>query len=452
MTKVTIGMGRASAADIFRKHGLTPFRNILSPEFFATHASTKFRTTTILVPEIVFWMMTCVALGDGAMIGAVTSFWAPLRALLPRLPLKPVTDAAFCTARSTLSMRFFQLLFLQVVSLYRKHFDQHYRWKSFRLLGIDGSLVTLPPAKALREAFGVPSNQNGAAKTPQALLVGLVGLWNGVCQSFLVVPPLQSEQWCAKFLIRFLCPMDLLLCDKAFASYLLMASVLHRRADFLFRVPCNRYTKARRLPTPSGRSDEWYVELSLPANVLKQCPHFSKTLRLRILQYQLPGYRPSFLITSLLDTHVYPYDELVALYHERWRHETCYREWKHTLQISNLRSHSKEGILKEIWVQLTLNNLVRWIMSDAAGPQLPPVKLKFLECKRLIVAAIAPMAVAPVVLLSFMYASLLKQIAKEKILIRPGRNYPRNHDRLPRNKGNGNYAKPARLTASETVP
>jgi hypothetical protein len=233
---------------------------------------------------------------------------------------------------------------------------------------------------------------------------------------------------------------------------MLMASVLHRRAAFLFRVPHNRYMKARRITTPSGRKEEWYVELKLPAKVLEPCPHFSKTLRLRMLCYQIPGFRPSFLMTSLLDTQTCPYEELVALYHERWRHETSCREWKYTLQISNLRSHSKGGILKEICVQLTVNNLVRWIMSEAAGPQLPPVKLKFLDCKRLILAAVGPMATAPVLLLPFLYASLLKEIARQKILVRPGRRHPRRHDDLPRHKGNGNYAQPARLTEAEAVP
>ena len=79
----------------------------------------------------------------------------------------------------------------------------------------------------------------------------------------------------------------------------------------------------------------------------------------RILQYQRPGFRTSWLITSLLDPAELPYEELVGLYHQRWRQETFHREWKHTLQLANLRSHSPSGICKEVFVQLTLNNAVR---------------------------------------------------------------------------------------------
>jgi hypothetical protein len=169
-------------------------------------------------------------------------------------------------------------------------------------------------------------------------------------------------------------------------------------------------------------------------------------MTVRILEYQIPGFRPSWLITSLLDTEAFPYEEIVPCYHERWRQETHHREWKYTFDLNNLRSHSKEGILKEVFVQLNLNNAVRWITAEAAGTACRPVDLKFLEAKRLIVASIPGMAAAPIAVLPAFYQALLAEIARQKILVRPGRRYPRRFDNGPRNKGNGKFALPAAIT------
>jgi len=421
-----IGNSALSSTELFRRHGITPFRNILTPEVFRSFNIRKMRQSTTLIPEVVFWLLATVALTDGAMASAVISFWAPLRAIFPHLPLRPVTEEAFCTARKLLPLSFFRRTFLEIVSRYQRLFGERYRWHGFRLWGIDGTRIPLPTCAALRDKYGTFSNRHGSTRQPQALLVGLVGLWNGLCRDFILVPIRRGEQFCARFLIRLLGPADLLICDRAFCSYRIFVCVLSRGAQFLIRVQSNRaLLKTKRIPTPSKRRDEWYINLPIPSRLLKQFPIFPRTLRLRVIQYRTRGYRTSWLITSLTEAEQYPYAELVNLYHERWRHETVYREWKHTLQISNIRSKSSDGILKEVFVQITLNNLVRWIMTEAAGETHRPVELQFLNSKRLILAAVAPMTVASVEHLPSMYKRLIREIAQCVIVVRPGRSYPR---------------------------
>jgi hypothetical protein len=421
-----IGISSRSSTELFRNHGITPFRNILSPDFFHSIAVRKMRKSAVLIPEVVFWLMATVALSDGAMAAAVISFWAPLRSLFPRMALQTVSEEAFCTARKLLPLSFFRNVFLEVVSRYLRLFGQRYLWRGLHLWGIDGTRICLPRSGPLFAKYGTFSNKHGSSAHPQALLVGLVGLWTGLCRNFLLVPVKRGEQICARFLIRLLGSKDLLICDRAFCSYRIFVSVLSQGAQFLIRVQSNRaLLKIKRIFTPSTRCDEWFINLPIPSSLLKQFPLFPKSLHLRVIQYQIHGFRAAWLVTSLCDTAEYPYDELVRLYHERWNHETVHREWKRTLQISNLRSKSPRGILKEVFVQLTLNNTVRWIMTEAAGESRRPMELQFLKSKRLILAAVAPMTTAPVEWLSFMYKHLLKEVARSVIVVRPGRSYPR---------------------------
>jgi len=449
MVSVTIGQTELSATEVFRAHGLTPFRQILTPQCFQHIHPVTPPPKTILVAEVVFWLMATVALGDGAMAGGVLAFWAPLRAILPQLPIAAVTEEAFCLARKALPVRFFLVLFADLVDRFIQRFGDSFRWKKRRLLGLDGMDEVLPRHPHLQAIFPPQTNQHGPAGPPQARLVGLVGLNDGVCYAFRWTPLTVSEQSSARRLLRFLHPGDLLLADRNFPDLETFAGVLDRSADFLFHLPANRFLQRHRTPTPSSRADEWYVDLELPEPLQQRYPKLGPTLRLRILQYQLPGFRPSWLITSLLDTAEFSYEELVPLYHRRWAQETFHREWKYTLQVSNLRSHTASGLLKEVLVQLTLNNVIRWIMAEAAPPPTHPVELKFLEAKRLILAQVPAMLAAPAFLLGELYRQMLAEIARERILVRPGRSYPRRWDAQSRPKGHGKTAPPARLPATQ---
>lgn len=447
-----IGQNGSPAVALFREHGLTPLRRVLPPEMFDQVWPQKPHPNAILVPPVVFWLMCVAALSDGTLAAAVASFWTCLQPVCPALRLQSVTEEAFCMARNALPMCFFHALFDTFIQRQEELNTARWRWHGLRLLGIDGTKLNLPPVKALHATYPPPRNARGAARRPQALLVGLVGLMDGMCYHFVLVPQQRGEQWCACLLTRYLSAGDLLLADRNFPCYEILARIRHRGAEFLFHLPAKRFHKLPRRPTNSGRRDEWLVDLTLPAALRKRCPHLPPVTTVRILQYQRPGYRTSWLVTSLTDARAYPYDKLVSLYHKRWNQETMHREWKHTLKLANLRSHSPSGICKEVFVQLTLNNAVRALQAEALPSDATPLSLSFLDAKRSVVTAIPVMALVPVVELPTLYAALLRKIATFVILVRPGRSYPRLNEGKPRNKGHGRIIPSAKLTIPTGKP
>jgi hypothetical protein len=450
----SIGRKPRRATEILRSAGLTPFREILDPACFARAWLKPLAANAVLIPEVVFWLMASAALDQPSMAAAMVSFWSALRASCPQLPIKPLTEEAFCAARSALPLRFFLRVFADLVERFTAQFGARFRWKGFRLLGIDGLEADVPRQAHLRKLFPPPSNNHGPSSRPAGRLVGLVGLWDGICYAFRWTSLAVGEQSSARQLFRRLTAMDLVLADRNFPDLESFAVILSRSASFLFHLPSNRFLTKARVPTPSGRPDEWYVDLTLPERLGQQHPALGPTLRLRILQYQRPGFRTSWLITSLLDTETFGYDELVELYHQRWRQETFHREWKYSLQLSNLRSHTVTGLLKEILVQLTVNNAVRWMMAEAVRQTATsspdrPVDLRFLDAKRVILAALPAMTSAPAWALIPLYRQLLRTLAKQRILVRPGRSYPRCWDGRARPKGHGRVAQPAKTASPE---
>jgi len=126
--------------------------------------------------------------------------------------------------------------------------------------------------------------------------------------------------------------------------------------------------------------------------------------------------------------------------------ETLYREWKHGLDIQNLRSHTPRGILKEVHAHLLLSNLVRWVMTEASEQTTcRPVELSFLTGLSLIKSVLWPMLHLPPKEIAAAYERLLGLIRAARIRQRPGRSYPRRRDGRIKNMGYGKYRLPARL-------
>lgn len=168
-------------------------------------------------------------------------------------------------------------------------------------------------------------------------------------------------------------------------------------------------------------------------------------LTARLLRYAFPGFRPSWLLTSLTDDQEFTHSELVNLYHRRWQIETLYREWKHTLDIQNLRSHTPPGLFKEIYAQLLLNNLIRWTMTEAAEPTtLDAVDFSFVATVSHIKNTLLQMLRASPGQIRLIYQILLMDVRSCRIRKRLGRSYPRPGDK-PRNRGNGKTRTSARI-------
>lgn len=219
---------------------------------------------------------------------------------------------------------------------------------------------------------------------------------------------------------------------------------MRRKAHYLLRLSNQMATLPKRIQRLGPK--EWLVRFRPSTDSRRRCPGLPAELIGRLIRYQRHGFRPSWLLTSLMDHHLCSRDELIDLYHRRWSIETIYREWKHSLDIQNLRSKTPRGILKEVYTQLMLSNLLRYAMTEAVeGTDQAPVDLSFLATltlERKAIGRIGRLSSAEYAILSTRF---LADIRAAKIRKRPGRSYPRLQDGKIKNKGHGKYQQPARI-------
>ena len=161
--------------------------------------------------------------------------------------------------------------------------------------------------------------------------------------------------------------------------------------------------------------------------------YFEVAIAVRVIDFQIPGFRPVRLITNLLDPEITA-KEIVIHYHKRWDIEMAFDEIK-THQCATLkgqtptvlRSKRSDLAKQELYCILIMYNLIRTLILEAMQSEdADPLSISFLETLDLIVQAV-PLMGMMTGKKEEVHAFLLNMIANSKIE-RPRR--PRRNPRV----------------------
>jgi hypothetical protein len=367
-----------------------------------------------------------------------------------------VSEEAFTKARRVLSPDYWRVLLRLLGERFEAAQGRVLYWKRFRLLALDGTEIKLPRWKRLAAYFGTANNGRGK-RTPQARLVMLQFPLVRIPYRYELSPRQVGEKTLAGRLIEALRPKDLLLLDRGFWSYGLFWQIQKRKAFFgIRRFETATLKTLRRLGpqdrlvryTPTGR--QWRKQ-GLP-----------RSMELRVIAYQVKGFRPSAVVTNVLDPQVTTRADWVrlaaareaggrlepGLYHRRWEIETTFFELKISQGMKNsLRSRTPEGIDYEVAGHVLFYFLLRWLMVEAARVHgQKPLRLSFRQALRELQDLNQTLLTASAQRVSrVLLPRLLARIADHVVARRPGRHYARPHDTKTKNKGHGKLKRPSKL-------
>ena len=266
-------------------------------------------------------------------------------------------------------------------------------WHGLALYGLDGTVFRVPDTEENREAFGLPASGRGQAGYPQVRAVGLMALRSHLLAA-VAFGPCSGKKTGEHTLAQELWPQipdgSLAIVDRGLLDYGVFYHLSHDedgnvtgQKHWLTRAKKN--LKWKTLKT-FGPGDE-LVELSISYQARKKVPSLPKKMVARAIRYEVPGYRPQTLLTSMIDADLYPAVEVAALYHERWEIELGYDEIKtHMLEREEaLRSKKPEGVRQEIWGIMLVYNLVRKEMLEVAEQAgVAPTRISFRHSLQLV--------------------------------------------------------------------
>lgn len=224
-------------------------------------------------------------------------------------------------------------------------------------------------------------------------------------------------------------PGDLLIGDRHFAGAPLYVEYQNHGLEFVMRAHHRlKIAKVKRILRDSP--EDFIGRLTIHKLYRRKDPSLPTHIDVRLLQtvVRIRGRRQHvWFTTSLLDPIRYPADQIAALYLQRWRIETLFREVKITLAADVLRSQSPDGIRKEIAARLTALNVVRTLMLEAAATAQieDPLRISFAHAVRAILSFSPALGHAPLVAVPAIHQAMLTEIACHINPDRPDRLEPR---------------------------
>jgi len=353
----------------------------------------------------------------------------------------PEDSSAYCQARLRLPLDRLHELIARVARTLEQRVPSTARWHGRVVKVADGSTVTALDTPANQKAFPQSPDQKPGCGFPLVRLVVMFSLSSGALLGFDTGPYLQSELALAAGLWALLDPGDVLLADRNFSCYRVLASVVARQADAVCRLHASRRADLRRGKRrgPLDREVVWTRPKAGPPGLSAlQWLALPATLTVRLVRFRVEekGFRTRTvtLVTTLLDAQQYPASALAALYRRRWQVELSLRQIKTALAMEHLAVRTPEMIARSLAMHLLAYQLIRGLMQEAAlSWEVPLERISFQG------AVDAAKHFGEALLRArtrrqrgHLLAELLRVLAADAVPERPGRREPRALKRRPK--------------------
>jgi hypothetical protein len=307
---------------------------------------------------------------------------------------------------------------------------------------IDGSTVTMPDTPENQAAYPQLKTQASGLGSPIARILVVFSLAVGTVLEA-AIGPYQGKQTSELALLRLVIGQfqagDIMLADRFFCSYWVIAALQARGVDVVVRLHQARkadFRRGRRL----GREDhivtwtkpkhvpDWMSRLEYDA-MPAQVP--VRELRVRVKD-KTKRVRSLVIVTTLVDPKIYKAAELGGLFRQRWHAELDLRTLKSEMRMEMLRTKSPEMVRKEVAMHLLAYNLIRGVMAEAARvEEIQPRTISFTGSLPTVRAFEAGHLYDPVRIEADLLR-LLELIGKKRVGDRPDRYEPRAVKRRPK--------------------
>jgi hypothetical protein len=388
-----------------------------------------------------------------------TTFWAFLwQALNPKAPCREAVrqiqalhglagsdrhlkdnNSGFCQARARLPLDTLQRARKSAADHAEKLLSKP--WHDWQPKVVDGTTLSLNDTPSNQAAYPQSANQTPGCGFPLLKLVGVFSLCSGALLGYAKGNKHQSELALLYRLRNLFQSGDLLLADRGFASYVLMALLELIGVPCVFRLHGSRPDDMRK-GLRLGKKDRLHIWSKpaqkpryLPVSLWRRVP---VELTVRVLQYQInvPGFRTKkiTLMTSLSDAEEYPAADLAELYSRRWKIELWWRDLKTSMGMEVLRCRTPAMVHKELEMYLIGYNCIRGLMAEAAVIHEQPVdRISFKG------SVDALRQYSPLIAIARskrkrtnLVRQLLQTLARDLVPDRPGRYEPRAVKRRPK--------------------
>lgn len=338
------------------------------------------------------------------------------------------STGGYCQARQRLPIEVLRTVFFRLGQWCSERARKDDLWLGRVVKVMDGCGLSMPDTAANRAVYPYAGGQKPGCGFPTGQLVGLFSLCTGHLARFVVSSWKAHEAPLARELVGWVKAGEVVLADRAFCSWALLALLQRKSVDVVMRLHQARKSQLGQVTWKKPqRQGPW--EEDLWAELPEQ-------LELRVVRFrvEVPGFRTEeiTLVTTLLDESAYPDEALAALFRRRWQVELDFRDLKTVLGLDVLRTQTPTMIEKEVYLQAIAYSLTRALMLEAARQHdVPPDRISFKGTVSAL-RAFAPLFASAAKAAADRYADLLLALASDPVPLRPDRVEPRAVKRRPK--------------------
>lgn len=394
----------------------------------------------IYTHALVLWAFLSQVLRDGKEASCQSAVARIIAHLTANGQPAPTADTGdYCRARAKLPEAALKELSCHVAAQAEKQVEPQWLWKRRHAKLIDGFTFMMPDTPQNQKAYPQHTAQKPGIGFPIARVTSIVSLATG-CILAAAIGPFAGKQTGETALLRRLLDFfgkgDLVVADRYFCAYWLVATLMKLGVDVCFRQVEGRQMTMRKQKR-LGRYDHlmvWHRPHKSAWMTREFYENLPESIVVRRVQYQVnaPGRKSERFVvlttlTQISGDQAVSYDELAELYSFRWNAELDVRSIKTFLNLHHVRCKSPEMVHREFWTTLLAYNLIRVTMANSAAlHDRHPRELSFVSACQFVLAAWQEVTQRHNPEWFLEYAQrLLQAISKCLVGNRPGRIEPR---------------------------
>lgn len=279
-----------------------------------------------------------------------------------------VTNGAYTRARAKLKYE----AFIELSELVKDGFyeDGDYQtYKGFRLLAVDGSIVTLPNTDNVKTEFTPTVVKNQVPEFSKDVVLARVSTLYDVLNSIVIDASINDksigERRLAKEHLEKTDKNDLTIYDRGYPSYELFAEI-DKKSNYLMRIRKNSFSKVKFLFDKHSKIKDVVLEIKAPKKIKEELQknNLPLIMKVRFVQVLLSTGEVEVLATNILNANILQTEDFKELYALRWGIETFYHIIKNRLLLENFTGYTALSVKQDFHITMFLSNYESLLAYD----------------------------------------------------------------------------------------
>ena len=288
-----------------------------------------------------------------------------------------VTNSAYTQARAKLNYTAFIEMKDKSVEMFYED-GEYNRYKNFRLLAVDGSIVILPNSDDIKKKFSPTvakcQLEDFSKEVVQARVSTLYDVMNNMALDATIRNKVANketslvaydERTLAVEHLSCCNKEDMVIFDRGYPSYELFARYA-QKTNFLCRIKKTSFIKAKFLFSPYCEHKDVILEINAPKKIKDELrrANLPTKMKVRFVQVILDNGTVEVLATNILDNKVLQTSDFMELYARRWGIETYYDVLKNRLSLENFTGLTALAVKQDFYATIFLANYEAMLVYD----------------------------------------------------------------------------------------